>query len=195
MPDEILETSSQDHTDGEAESAETTDTTQETEAVEQSTPDAQEKAEEKAAESPEIGDFSLPEGVDKEDPTIAALKDLATAEGMTQKQAQAALDMYYGKVLPAQKEAISATVKAWEADSLKAHGKQGIEEANSALARFGSPEYIDFLKESGLGNHPQEIAMWRKVHSQIAESKLVEGSAAVSKPANYADVMFPTTKK
>ena len=192
MPDEIINTTAQDNTETVVENAtpntETTDTTE-------TTPDKTDvKTESTTTESPQIGDFSIPDGMAKDEGTLTALKELAIAEGMTQKQAQATLDLYHNKVLPAQKEAIANQIKAWETESLKVHGKQGLEEANIALSRFGNPEYINYLKESGLGNHPQEIAMWRKVYSQISESKLVEGNAVVSKPKSLGELLYPNMK-
>ena len=179
-------TSTQDNTDVAEIVTETTQTTEtETEnpnAAE--TTEATEQNTEKTASPTELGDFVLPEGFSVEDVSMAEFKNLAKEQGLSQAQAQSVLDLYCNKVAPQMQKlqlaAFDKQVADWQAESIKIHGNKGIEAANSALKRFASPEYIQFLQDSGLGNHPQQIAMWKNVAGQISESKLVDAKPSPS---------------
>ena len=62
----------------------------------------------------------------------------------------------------------------WAAESKKQFKKADIELANKTLGRFADKEFIQLLADSGLGNHPKMIGLFKTIGSQIAEGKFVD---------------------
>lgn len=118
----------------------------------------------------EYSEFSLPENVTA---PIDEFKTFAKEQGLSQEKAQSLVDFYTKTILPKQEEMQNAAVEQWTGDSMKRFGKKGIETANKALSRFGSKELIGLLTDTGLGNHPEVIAVFESIGKQISESTLV----------------------
>lgn len=122
--------------------------------------------------------YTLPEGMTLDNEALAAAKLLFDELKLPKEQRQKFVDVAAGMI----QRGIDAQVKAFEAEAagwleqVKQHpeigGKnldQSVALANTALARFGSPQLIELLKASGYANHPEFVLAWKKVGEAIAE--------------------------
>lgn len=135
----------------------------------------------------EYSEFSLPENVSA---PIDEFKTFAKEQGLSQEKAQSLVDFYAKTILPKQEEMQTAAIEKWTGDSVKRFGKKGIETANKALSRFGSKELVGLLTDTGLGNHPEVIAVFESIGKQISESTLV--NPGTKPPA--VKPMYPNSK-
>lgn len=133
------------------------------------------------AEPTEIQDFVMPEGLALDTEMAGELKTFAKENGLTQEKAQQVADLGV-KMLQKQQTAFAELTKSW-ADAARTDKEYGGEAfdanlagANKAMGQFATPEFLQFLKESGLGNHPEMIRAWYRVSKAVSEDKLVTGS-------------------
>jgi hypothetical protein len=115
-------------------------------------------------------EFTVPENFSA---PIDDFKTWAKENNMTQEAAQSVVDFYTSKVAPQMQAQHEAQVEAWAKESTEKYGKEGIEAANNALSRFSTPEFKQFLQETGLGNRHEMIAIFKDIHSKISESSFV----------------------
>jgi len=133
----------------------------------------------------EIQDFKMPEGIEVDTELAGELKTFAKENGLTQEQAQQIADLGV-KMQQKQLTTIAETVKSWAetAKTDKEYGGEAFDanlaQANKALAQFATPEFLQFLQESGLGNHPEMIRTWYRVSKTVSEDRLVTGSRTSS---------------
>lgn len=149
-----------------------------TDALESKLPSAPEK----------YDDFVMPEGISA--PTNEFM-EWAKSQNMTQEAAQSAVDFYTKNIVTQQQAAIAAQAEVWTNESITKYGKQGIEAANQALSRFSTPEFKALLNESGLGNHPAMIGIFKEIGAKTSESTFVSGNnTPMNKPmyANSPDI-------
>lgn len=132
-------------------------------------------------EPAEIQDFTMPEGLALDTDLAGELKTFAKENGLTQEKAQQVADLGV-KMLQKQQTAFAELTKSW-ADAARTDKEYGGEAfdanlagANKAMGQFATPEFLQFLKESGLGNHPEMIRTWYRVSKAVSEDKLVTGS-------------------
>lgn len=187
MPDETTE-STQDNT--EVVEVQTTSETsiEKTQTNEQT---AEEAATEQPGAPDTYSDFTVPENFSA---PIEDFKSWAKENNMTQESAQSVVDFYTNKVAPMQQAQHEAQVATWTKESTEKYGKDGIEAANQALSRFSTPEFTEFLKESGIGNHPQMIGIFKEINSKISESSFVDSKTTESKPKTLGQIMYPNMK-
>ena len=133
----------------------------------------------------QYADFTVPENFSA---PIDDFKTWAKENNMTQESAQSVVDFYTNKVAPQMQAQHEAQVSVWTKESTEKFGKEGIESANNALSRFSTPEFKTFLQETGLGNHPEMIAIFKDIHSKISESSFID-----SKTTATNKVMFPNS--
>ncbi len=132
--------------------------------------------------------FSVPDGI--EAPT-QEFQNYVKEQGFSNEQAQGLVDFYVNKVLPQQQEALAAQNEQWVATSKEKFGDKGIATANKALSRYGSPELVELLKTTGLGNHPEMIAVFKAVGEKISESTAV--TPAMKPPEKQ--LLYPNSKE
>ena len=171
--DETLDTSVQDNTNTEGE------------VVETSTDEATETTEEVSGAPESYADFTVPEGFEQ---PFDDFKAWAKEQNMTQAQAQSAVDLYASKIVPQIQQAQEKVIEGWREQSVKEFGDKGIELANKAVTKFATPEFIEFLSTSGLGNHPEMIRVFKEIAGKISESSLVTPKANVTAKK---EVQFP----
>lgn len=193
-------------TDGAADSAKATDTKatatdSKADVGDKGAADTKDKA---AADAPIVyTDFTLPEGVEVDAPTLDAAKALFAESKLPQEQAQKYVDFYQSKVT----EAMQAPVKAWLdlnekwTKDLKADKEIGgdrltktIAAGHKAMREFGSPALLEALIVTGAGNHPEVIRFFAAVGARTGEDTTV-ASNPTTEVMRTADVMFPTMKK
>ena len=68
---------------------------------------------------------------------------------------------------------------------------QNIAVAVKARETFGTPEFVEMLDTSGLGNHPEMVRFLFRVGSQISEGRMVAGSPNAS-PRTHESVLYPS---
>lgn len=138
-----------------------------------------EKNAEKNAE-PKPLELQLPEGFDAKDPSLDALRGLAKAEGLNQKQAQAVLDAYW-KAGEQDRKAISefqSQRTAW-AEALpkdKEFGGPKYEEnlryANVAIEKLGGAQLRKAILDHGLENHPEFVRAFYRAGRAISPDSI-----------------------
>jgi hypothetical protein len=178
----------------ETQTTETVDTTQpETNAEVSATAEQETEAQSEPQGAPEqYSDFTVPENFSA---PIEDFKSWAKENNMTQEKAQATVDFYTSKIVPQMQAQQEAQVTAWTNESTTKYGKDGIEAANKALGRFSTPEFTGFLKETGLGNHPEMIGIFKEINSKISESSFVDSKTTETKPKTLGQIMYPDMKK
>jgi hypothetical protein len=131
----------------------------------------------------EIQDFTMPEGVTLDVELTGELKAFAKEHGLKQEAAQKVADLG-AKLLQKQQDAFVEVRNQWaeQAKTDKEYGGEKFNEnlaaANQALGQFATPEFVKFLQESGLGNHPEMLRTWHRISKAVSEDKLVTGNAA-----------------
>jgi hypothetical protein len=133
------------------------------------------------------GDFTVPEGFT---PPIEKFTEFAKANNWTQEQAQSAVDFYTKEIAPQMQTQHQQAVEKWTADSKKEFGKEGIEAASKALGRFSTPEFKQFLDDSGLGNHPEMVRIFKSISDKISDAGFIDGVSFYgnSGPEPYPDL-------
>lgn len=130
----------------------------------------------------EYTDFTTPEGYTLDGEIGDAFKATARELGLSQDQAQKLIDLDV-KRAQAQQSAMMQASKAWaeatasdpEIGGDKLAENQGL--AKKALAAFGTPELVDLLDKSGLGNHPEVVRVFVRAGKAISEDRIVTGQA------------------
>jgi hypothetical protein len=148
-------------------------------------------------------DFTAPEGLDLSGPTMDAFKALAAEHGLNQQAAQSFMDLHV-QTVTGQAEARAALVQGWtdEAKADKEFGGASFDAnmgaAGKALRAYGSPELVQVLAQSGLGNHPEVIRAFYRIGKTLGEdgkappasSAAAGGQEAVLRkmyPSHYKD--------
>lgn len=146
------------------------------------------------------GDFKLPEDFEVDKDTLGKFTELGKKYGLNQGQAQALIDMQadFMKNYSQQTEAkmageIASTISQWETQSKfdpeygGANFDANIGLARSAIQQFGSPELLEYLSESGIGNHPEVIRFCYRIGKQLSPDAGTGGMSGTS-PATPTDV-------
>lgn len=156
------------------------------------------KAESAAPKTPEKYEFQAREGRSYDPEVIAAYGAAAKELGLTQDAAQKLLDSVVPVMQDRQALQQKEVMAKWaeEATADKEIGGDKLQEnlgiARKALDAFATPEFVRFLDESGLGNHPEMIRAWRKVGAAISEDSIVTGKGAPQPQRSTAEILFGT---
>lgn len=97
--------------------------------------------------------FNVPEGFDA---PMDDFKTWALGAGLTQKQAQGAVDFYCKTIIPQMAQKQEEVIKQWKTQTNAQLGSQGVSQAMKALDRLADSNKLlkPFLQDSGLINHP-----------------------------------------
>lgn len=116
---------------------------------------------------------------------------LARSEGIPYEKAAkllAAADSETGALMQAKNDAWNTTVKGWET-SVKGDAELGGANydatttlANKVLKKFGSEDLSKFLKETGIGSHPEFVRVFHRIGKMFKEDDLVIPSAQQTAP-------------
>jgi len=121
-------------------------------------------------------DFKVGDGLEYNKEASEQFKVVAKELGLSQENAQKLVD-YQSQNLKSAMDAQTKQQNEWKATAEKTHGKDGIEQANRALTTLAKPEFVEFLKSSGLGNHPEMIGVFKEVFAKIGESSFVSNNS------------------
>jgi hypothetical protein len=162
----------------------TEQTTQTTEAVKRNAPEAYE--------------FKAPEGQSFNEQVLAAYTTAAKELDLTQDAAQKILDSVAPVMAAQQAEAVTALKAGW-AEASKNDAEFGGEKfdenlavAKKGLESFATPEFVEFLNTSGLGDHPEVLRTFLRIGKAIGEdNKIVTGGPTKDAPKTLAQRMYP----
>lgn len=156
-------------------------------------------SEDEAAKAPEDYDFSMPEGVIIDDGTLGDLKSLSKDLGLSQEQAQkiADLGVQQSQRWAEQQIEYAKQARAEWAEQVRADkeiGGMSLEEnltsARAAIKEFGTPDLVNLLNETGLGNHPEVIRTFYKIGKMIGNDTLVPGGRNTNEPLDPAKRLY-----
>ena len=161
----------------------------------------------KPAGAPEKYDFKAPDGVKLDQGMIDDFSKLAKEANMTNEAAQKFVDMQLKSVSAWEKTQAEAQAKAntdmiegWKAESTAdkeiggANLPQNSALAIKALTKYGTPELVKLLDDSGLGNHKELFRLLYRIGKDIKEPNLLEGNNGPAQPT-AAKVLFGKVDK
>lgn len=160
-------------------------------------------AEEKAKGVPEKYDLKAPEGVTLDEGRLKIATDAFKAQGFSNDQAQSMVDLFVNMTNEAKEEADKEfrTFKEQAADeTMKALNSEG-RTAKTELAyvarvkNYFSPETIEILSQSGMGNQKSFIMDLAKLGRLLSEEKNVDTGNPSAGGKSAAETLYPTMKK
>lgn len=135
---------------------------------------------------------SLPETLPYDEELEKSFRTYAHVNGLSKKQAKNIHDAFVKTQMERhsawdtqQKQARSQSEQALRREYGNQY-EQAVQQAKSALAQYGDPEYIKHLEETGQGNDPRVIRAWIKVGKEMAGDTKLKG--AVQPTAQPADL-------
>jgi len=136
-------------------------------------------------------DFELPEGMAWDAERSASFVDAMKECGLNQEQAQKMISIGAKMMGEAQNvDAKAAEItKGWQNESKEKYTQNDLDLANKTLGQFADQGLIDFLAQSGLGNHPQMIGLFKNIGEAIADGSFVDGKAA-ERPLSLAERLY-----
>ena len=145
-------------------------------------------------------DFSAPEGVLMDQDIMTEFKAAGIDAGISQQQAQKLVDL--GVKLQGNIEERIETQKAeqlnkWQEDARNDSeiGGDKLDEnlsiAKKAVDMFASPELVEILNTSGMGNHPEMIRVFLNIGKKISEDGVFSGGGSPNGDKTIAQRMYP----
>ena len=132
---------------------------------------------------------------------IEAFKKIAAENNLTPEVAQKLVDFQQGLNQQAASD-LTALKENWRQESLKELGPNSSAElAHAARFRdqFADKDLVEFLSESGLGNHPAVVRMFVKAGKAIAEDRFVDGKSSAAQNQGSMEArlnrLFPSSAK
>lgn len=149
---------------------------------------------------PEPIKLEAPEGAELPDGLLDGITKYAEENGLTQKQAEAQLNLELSKAQAAQ-EAHQKQVNDW-AEQTKADKDLGgdnfnktVELAVRARDKFASPEFIQMLDKSGFGNHPEVVRFFKSIGEAMSEDSHVSGTLPSNTNVSDGKLFYPSMTK
>ncbi len=143
--------------------------------------------------------FTLPEGMSVEDSTLESFLPLAKELNLTQENAQKLVDYEAGRV----QELISTQEQVWgdlrqewrtAVKSDKEIGGPAFDEALAAgktfLREYGTPELMEALNSTGMGDHPEFIRAFARAGKAMKEDALSTGGPGDAK-LSPEQILYP----
>lgn len=181
-----------------------------TDSTETSTDDANKAEKAEVAYS----DFTMPEGVTLDQAALDRSLPIFKEIGLTQEQAQKLVSAYASEVntavtgvltpdaLQGYFSKVVADRSAQWAEQVKADKELGgvhLDETHAlisaSVAKYGTPELSKALNETGLGNHPELVRLFRNIGRDVREDRggLPAGGGGAER--SLADRMYPNQNK
>ncbi len=128
-------------------------------------------------ESPDKYDFQIqpPEGVQIDEAKLGETKKYLHSLGLNTKQAGAAIDYYLKSIGSSQKALSDADLAAKTAATTELKGKWGtnfdnnLQIAQGVVKKFGTPELIEKLTKTGIGDDPAFIQLFHQIGAAILD--------------------------
>lgn len=125
----------------------------------------------------------VPEGLDFNPAALDDFKKFFHKAGLTQKQADSLFKDYMGFVsntLGAQQQQTALQKEQWVNDIKREFGKafdERVDLAVRAVETFGGQELVQWLDQTGLGDHPMFVKMFAKIGMQMQEALATQGQS------------------
>lgn len=152
--------------------------------------------------APEKYEFVLPEGFTLAEEEAGEFEAFARENNLTNEKANLALALatkHVQKVQEQQLQQWKDNVEAW-GNTIRTDKTLGGDKLNAsvavaqkAVARFGSPELVAYLEETGLGNHPDLFRMCYRIGQHISEGGLITGAGSGEGRRSTAEVLYGNT--
>jgi hypothetical protein len=145
-------------------------------------------------------DFAIPEGMTLDESVLSEAAPLFKEMGLNQEQAQQLVDVYAKQVQAGMQQQIddfNQLKNDWRDQSMNDNEFGGdkfdesVKIAQSAIAKYGTPEFKQLLEDHGMGNHPEVVRFMVKVGNTLKED--VPGTTG-DNPApakDRASIMYP----
>ena len=156
--------------------------------------------EDKKEDAPETyEDFTLPEGVEKDEALMEAFIPVAKDLNLTQEQAQKLVDLQAAEMVKGEESRHKAwddMRTEWQTNSQqdKEFGglefKENLSVMKKALDVFGTDELRLALETTGTGDHPEFLRFMYRVGKAVSEDKFNVGNASDT-PVPVANLLFP----
>lgn len=162
------------------------------------------KPEAKVEGAPEKYEFKLPDGVILDEPLLKAVEPALRELNLNNEQANklaTTFAAYQTAQVKAQADAAQKQVTDWVAavsadKEIGGPGKPAdlpaVKDAQSFVARFGSPELLAFLDASGIGSHPELIRAFSKAGALFREPAFQTGRPSQNDKKSPEQVLWPT---
>jgi hypothetical protein len=131
--------------------------------------------------------FKAPEGVDVDDSVLQAYSQAASELKLPPEAAQKLLEAVSPVIQQRQQAAMESIRTQW-ADEVRADKELGgdrleatLTTARKALDAFGSPQLMELLDSTGLGNNREVIRAFYLAGKAISEDTFVAGGTAIGK--------------
>lgn len=173
------------------------------------TADEQEQGQEQAEPgeavvgAPEKYEIKFAETIATDPEVLQEFESVAREYNLTNEQAQKLADVgskLSEKMAEKQAEVHAKQVEEWRSLSMsdKEFGGEKLNEniavAKTAMTKFATPELVDLLNASGLGNHPEVIRAFYKVGKAISsDDKVVTGKPPVP-PKSRAETLYGSSR-
>lgn len=133
---------------------------------------------------------------------VEAVTSFAKEKGLTPEQAQSVLDnesALLASHVQNQQQQYAAQMQKWTSDIQAdpelggVNFKESAHLAKQVAERFGTPELIKQLQDTGLGNHPELVRVFARIGKAMDNDKLIRpGSSGDSGRKSHADVLYPS---
>lgn len=143
--------------------------------------------------------FDMPEGVTVDEAALARFTPIAKELGLDQGGAQKLVDIY-AEMQAESAKAFADQVSQWGEQTRNdpeiggAKFDENLKTAITGLQAFASPELVDLLNSTGIGNHPEMIRFCRRVGMALREDKTVAPSSGAGRALSIAERMYPNHK-
>lgn len=140
--------------------------------------------------APAAYEFTAPDGVTLDEQVVDAFKASAKELNLTNEAAQKLLSSMAPVMAARQADQLQAHQQEWrgqaEADQEIGGVKltESLATAKKALSAYATPEFVTWLEQTGLGNHPEVIRTFYRAGKAISEDTLVTGT---QRPAAQRD--------
>jgi hypothetical protein len=158
------------------------------------------QADEASEGAPEAyADFTLPEGMEVDKELLEEFNPIAKDLNLTQEQAQSLVDLQtkqMQKFSEAQQEAWQSVLTEWNETAKNDQEIGGAEynakvaTAKKALDEFGTPELLEALDATGVGNHPELIRVFYRI-GKLVEDDTINFGKASAPTKTAAQILYP----
>ena len=145
-------------------------------------------------------ELKLPENSLLDQSKVNEVIAYAKAKGLSNEQAQDLLnreDATLKTFLDAQNEQLAKTSQEWKQQAMsdKEIGgpefNKNVELAHRAIKQYGNETLINYLNESGLGNHPDVVRMFMRIGKAMADDKIITSTSKSTVSKSLEEVFYP----
>lgn len=151
--------------------------------------------------APEKYELTLPDGSLLDESVLERTAEIAKKQGLSNEQAQELLNQK-SVAVNEYVSALQARVESWKTEVQNdkelggAHFAKSVETAKRAVERFGTPEFQQALRDSGLGNHPEVVRVFKRIGEAMEDDTLLTVRQPSKKePVDMASKFYPTSSE